>query len=89
MTDETYHGYSNRDTWLVPLWIDNDYHIYQRKVEMLLLCDDGVGSAEAFAIGAMLWIGTDTIDWDKVNWTEISDFWEAERLELLADLGSI
>lgn len=56
---------------------------------MLLLCDDGVGSAEAFAIGVMLWIGTDTIDWDNVNWPEIADFWEAERLELLADLGSI
>jgi len=26
-----YKGYANRDTWLVALWLDNDYNNYQKK----------------------------------------------------------
>lgn len=27
---ETYNGWSNRDTWLVALWLNNDYGNYQK-----------------------------------------------------------
>lgn len=26
MTDDTYNGWTNRETWLTALWIDNDQH---------------------------------------------------------------
>ena len=28
MTDNTYNGWTNYETWNVALWIDNDYTIY-------------------------------------------------------------
>ena len=39
MTDNTtYNGWTNRATWLVPLWIDNEYGSYKRKQEFLQRC---------------------------------------------------
>jgi len=36
MTDNTtYNGWTNRATWLVPLWIDNEYGSYKSKQDFL------------------------------------------------------
>jgi hypothetical protein len=30
---EDYNGWTNRDTWLIPLWVENEYSSYMRKEE--------------------------------------------------------
>jgi len=41
--DTTYNGYTNRETWLVSLWVDNDQGLYERRRE---LQQDAVDVAE-------------------------------------------
>ncbi|MBN1994525.1 MAG: hypothetical protein JW953_17640 [Anaerolineae bacterium] len=33
MTEDTYNGWHNRETWLVNLWIDNEPYLYERANE--------------------------------------------------------
>lgn len=33
MSDGTYNGFVNKATWLVCLWVDNEYEIYKQRVE--------------------------------------------------------
>lgn len=40
MANETYNGWTNRDTWLVMLWLENDESNYKRVQHL----KDGVGS---------------------------------------------
>ncbi len=32
---DTYNGWTNRETWLVSLWIDNEYSLYQTVRELV------------------------------------------------------
>jgi hypothetical protein len=34
MTDTTYQGWSNRATWNVALWLNNDYSLYRGKEDL-------------------------------------------------------
>lgn len=34
--DEKYNGWTNYETWLTALWIDNDYISYENRKEMVL-----------------------------------------------------
>jgi len=79
--EQRYNGWANRDTWLVPLWIDNEQTTYLRKLEMLAELTEPCTESDAFSIAVMLWEGTDTIEWDNVRWIEIAEHFEAERLE--------
>ena len=80
-TETTYNGWANRSTWLIPLWVDNDYDTYCAKLAMLEDLDGPVSGHDAFAIAVQLWHGTDEVDWDVVDWDRIAEHWEAERLE--------
>lgn len=75
MEFENYNGWTNRDTWLVMLWIENTYENYTRiehkvkgigtnkKLEDLTCCE------------LMEWLKRfnygDKINWNKVNLVEI------------------
>lgn len=95
MTDNTCNGWANYATWNVPLWIDNEYHLYKEKVRMLETLDrpvteEDVQEFAVFAFGETMetpdlvgndWQGGRVCD---IDWKEIAENWEEERLELLA-----
>lgn len=85
-----YNGWTNRATWLVPLWADNDYGTYSRKRDTLKHMDEVVTGERAELLAALLFAGRSTPDhepgdWETVNWDEIAESWEAERQEILAE----
>jgi 16S rRNA U1498 N3-methylase RsmE len=82
-----YNGWTNRDTWLVPLWVDNDYGTYIAKCALLESRSEKIDWAIAEYMADELGVNTIITDeWDrsKVDWTEIAEAWETERLELIA-----
>ena len=91
MNTEECNGWTNRDTWLVPLHIDNDYVTYFAKRNMLT-CYDHIDNSVAKEIAVTLdgreMIELDGGDWGCVNWTEIAKHWESERQEMAEEMGS-
>mgnify|MGYP003630811776 FL=1 len=81
-SSDEYNGWANWSTWLVPLWIDNGYDCYMEKCRQLKSLPE-VTADDAFRISVELWEGTDEIDWNAVDWSEIAEHWEAERLEMV------
>jgi len=75
MKNEKYNGWSNRDTWLVILWIENDYNNYIRKENKI----KGLGSSKKLIdlseIEFTIWLKNlhygDKINWNNVNFQEI------------------
>ena len=74
---EKYNGWTNKDTWLVKLWADNDYNNYiavQHKIQ-------GIGTDKKFkdltCCETMDWLKKlhygDKINWHNVNIQEIRD----------------
>ena len=92
--DKRYNGWANYATWNIPLWIDNEYGLYMEKVRLLETMDrevteEDVREMARFAFGETMetpdlkgndWEGGRIED---VDWSEIAENWEEERLELL------
>lgn len=77
---EDYNGWTNRDTWLVALWLDNDRNNYERAIGVV----NGVGRAKKLAdyTDLELWEKLkdtrlfkygDEINWNNVNIQEIRE----------------
>ena len=45
MTNETYNGWTNRETWLANLWLTNDQGIYEHVIECLKENEPGLAPA--------------------------------------------
>lgn len=84
-----YNGWANRSTWLVNLWIDNEYATYKLKENILRDREEPVTARWAQSVGS--WFLTETVargaitdgcDLSEVDWQEIADSWESERLEI-------
>ena len=90
-----YNGWSNWETWQVPLWVDNEESSYKQKRYLLRTLGAGectgedaknifdvVFPAESFPFGTP---DMERGDLGKVNWDEIAVHWEEERQEILND----
>ena len=74
---DKYNGWTNRDTWLVMLWIYNDYDNYMRLTHKV----GGIGTDKKLAdmncCELMGWLRRlkygDEIDWGKVNMEEVKE----------------
>lgn len=77
---ENYNGWTNRDTWLVALWLDNDRENYIRTIRFV----NGVGRNKKLNdyTDLELWEQLknnrtfkygDKINWNRVNITEIRE----------------
>lgn len=82
-----YNGWSNRSTWLVPLWVDNDFRSYQIKCGLLDVLQNPVTPEIAKEIAVRVLgtdlggAGTDGVIVDDVNWCEIAEAFETDRVE--------
>lgn len=95
--DQTYNGWTNRATWLVPLWIDNDQGSYNIKCERL--AETKFVTPEIAKSIAWECLGIEdgrerlTPDHEHqgghhghrscdVDWADIAESWETERQEI-------
>jgi len=86
-----YNGWTNYATWNVGLWIDNEYDAYMTKVDYLKRLNRTVDKHDVITVLDMTFgkMTPDLVgnDWEggriqDVNWWEIAESWEQERLEL-------
>lgn len=47
MTDETFNGWTNRESWLVSLWLDNEQGTHERCREIAAACESDLAAGEA------------------------------------------
>ena len=75
-----YNGWTNRATWNVNLWIENDYGFYKAKQAMQGDTPNywTAPKVENWVQSVMPNKTPDGIPYDDVNWTEIAESWNAE-----------
>ncbi len=85
-----YNGWTNRSTWLVNLWIDNEETTYSHRMRLLADRETPVTAGWAQAVGS--WLLTETVargaitdgcNLSEVDWSEIAEHWESDRLEAI------
>jgi len=96
MSDKTYTGWTNYETWNVKLWLDNDEgsHYFMREViednwEPEYPWRAGEALRDALAdtmpdLSGTMWGDLLNAAWEEVNWTEIATA-VAEDLDLDAE----
>lgn len=81
------NGWTNWATWNVPLWIDNEEGLYRNKLSLLAQASKPIEAGDVrFFVNAFMHNTTPDFkpgDINDVNWDEIADHWEEERLEEL------
>lgn len=91
MTDTTYEGWKNWETWNMALWIDNEEPRYKRKVKLLKKLTPETltaGRVEAFCrhefpVGTPDMAGKGRADrLNAVDFEEIAESWRAEIEEI-------
>lgn len=86
-----YNGWANRSTWLVNLWIDNEESTYRYRMERLAGRHIPVTAAWAREVGTFFLtvsvaapgFASDGGNLDEVDWEEIAEHWESDRLEAI------
>jgi len=83
MTNETYNGWTNRETCMVNLWVENERSLYDDRQQFLSDWDDERGIGES----TRLWFDSIIDAWDEAA----EDSPEATRflLNMLRDIGSL
>lgn len=80
----SYNGWTNYETWNVPLWCDNEEPVYRARMECNQRCTDDWTAETAFEFVHQFWPHGQTPDLSpsdtiSINWTEIADNWNEER----------
>lgn len=76
-----YNGWTNYETWNVPLWVDNEYSTYQDRLNYLKSGDRWTEEHVEQFVRSLFPEGTPDVTIDrfgKVNWQEIADNWNNE-----------
>jgi hypothetical protein len=85
MSDTTYNGWRNYETWCVGLWIDNDEGLYHERNDLVReAAARGGDVAEACRewlvglapdLGASLWSDLLNAAMSEVDWHELAEHW--------------
>ncbi|NLE45574.1 MAG: hypothetical protein GX620_12710 [Chloroflexi bacterium] len=88
-TDSTYNGWTNKPTWLVHLWLSNDYGLYHTTREMLADAHDPERALRDFVeeihdletLVADSGMISDLLGWAlaMVNWREVANAFAEEE----------
>ncbi len=80
MSDETYNGWTNWDTWNAKLWLDNE-ETTQRDAMMCALAprDRGIEALKFLVLHSTKAVTGDGIDMRRVNWDEIYDAYAEDQ----------
>lgn len=84
MTDNTYNGWTNWETWQINLWLDNEEPWYRSKKRFLMCGKLDIDSVKKFCsecFGKEATPDMNPGDWDKVNWEEILQSFKDEATE--------
>lgn len=73
MTDTTYNGWTNRETWNVNLWLSNSQPRYEAMLRMFPKKNAGEESAQAMCRGFWGEKTPDNCLLDNVNWKEVAE----------------
>jgi hypothetical protein len=81
MSDNSYNGWTNWETWNMALWLDNDEGFYNlrrctRRSSLNNMPQFLAATGSAYAQGTP---DMDRGDIYRVNWDEILDAWDAEE----------
>lgn len=83
MSNATYNGWTNRETWSANLWLSNDEHTYNKLNEAIRnnITEDSteqeiVNLFKSFAQMSLAETARQEIgDFDEVNWLELGQMW--------------
>lgn len=76
-----YNGWTNYETWNVPLWVDNDCGGWEMRLRYLKPGDKWTAEHVEQFVRSLFPEGTPDVSvdrFDKVNWQEIADNWNIE-----------
>ena len=82
-----YNGWTNWETWQVPLWLDNEQATYHERRRLTALYGNNTITAPVAKAITQFIFGPDGTpdmkpgDMANVNWEEVARYWEDERLE--------
>lgn len=81
---EKYNGWTNRDTWLVMLWLNNDYNNYLilKEYYRVYKSFDGINFKGVMPLYGYFNFG-DPIDWNEVNFDEVIEALNDDFSELV------
>lgn len=80
MTDDTYNGWTNRETWAVNLWTDNEPYLTEQRDEMVRQFSEDSSESE---------IETATEEWFQEILEELKQLNQSFHTTLLEDIGSL
>ncbi len=83
MSETTYNGWTNRETWSANLWLSNDEHTYNKLNEAIRIniTEDSteqeiVNLFKSFAQMSLAETARQEIgDFNEVNWLELGQMW--------------
>ena len=85
MTDQTYNGWSNYETWNVSLWLNKEEPMYRAVQTLAARYPDHLADAIREYVIGFASVNEDHFgdlesrdEIDRVNWTEIAEAWVAE-----------
>lgn len=78
MTDTSYNGWANYETWNVALWIQNDQFLYNTAKACVEYCGDNETPYDKFVrcmFNVDCFLTSDDVEWnsDKVDFDEINE----------------